>query len=454
VKPSAVIPRGRLVPAPEVAESNSLQNDPRLTLAQRVAAGPHFARSALLSKFLLYVVSETLAGRQEAITEHRIGVAVFGRPVSYRTDDDNIVRNYARQLRRRLGEHFDGIGRSEPMRIDVPVGGYIPLFVDVAAETERNSEAEEKPERSRPILVAQTDERPMAASAPLGDGALTGFMRAVLVLIGILLVASLGWQAKNLFARRELHPNPDRLLWKAIFGGPRNTLIVPSDAGFNLVEDMSHQSFPLSSYIKESFTDSVAKSSSEQALRDLRSQQYTDVVSMQIAMAAARLPEFDPQRIFVRFPRDLQITDLKSDNALIIGSMNANPWAGLIDAKANFHIVSDRDMKGAQIVNTRPIAGEAQAYTSHWNETAHETYALILFLPNLSGSGHVLVVEGLDVAGTQAAAELLFYSSAIAPVLKAAERSDGTLRPFEILVRATSIQSNATGTQIIASRIH
>lgn len=426
-----------------------------MALARRVAAGPHFARSALLSKFLLYVVSETLAGRQEAITEHRIGVAVFGRPISYRTDDDNIVRNYARQLRRRLGEHFDGIGHSEPMRIDIPVGGYIPSFFDVAAEAaERKSDAEEKPKRSRPILIAQTDERPMVASAPLGNNSFATFTRAVLLLMGLLIMAGLGWEARNLLTVRQMHANPNRLLWKAIFGGTRNTLIVPSDAGFNLVEDMSHQSFPLASYIKESFTDSVAKSSSEQALQDLRSQQYTDVVSMQIAIAAARLPEFDPQRTFLRFPRDLQITDLKSDNALIIGSMNANPWAALIDAKANFHIVSDRDMKGAQIVNVRPMPGEAQAYTSHWNETAHETYALILFLPNLSGSGHVLVVEGLDVAGTQAAAELLFYSSSIAPVLKVAERSDGTLRPFEILLRATSIQSNATGTQIIASRIH
>ena len=397
------------------------------------------------------MVSETLAGRQEVITEHRIGVSVFGRPASYRTDDDNIVRNYARQLRKRLGEHFDGIGRSEPMRIDIPVGGYIPTFVEVAAE--RKSETEAEPKRSWPVLATQS-ERPTVVSRPLGSDGIRRFTRTVLILMGFLMMAGLGWEARNLLTVRQLHANPNRLLWKTIFGGPSNTLIVPSDAGFNLVEDMSHQSFPLSSYIKDSFTDSVAKLSSEQALQDLRSQQYTDIVSVEIAMAAARLPEFDPQRVFLRFPRDLQVSDLKSDNALIIGSMNANPWAGLIDAKANFHIVSNRDMKGAQIVNTRPMPGEALAYTSHWNETAHETYALILFLPNLSGSGHVLAVEGLDVAGTQAAAELLFSSSAVAPVLKAAERSDGTLRPFEILLRATSIQSNATGTQIIASRIH
>src|ERR1700758_1031636 len=82
----------------------NLRDDARWRLAQEVVAGPHFARSPLLSKFLLYVVAETLEGREASITEHKIGVAVFDRPASYRTEKDNIVRNYARQLRKRLAE--------------------------------------------------------------------------------------------------------------------------------------------------------------------------------------------------------------------------------------------------------------------------------------------------------------------------------------------------------------
>ena len=103
---------------------------------------------------------------------------------------------------------------------------------------------------------------------------------------------------------------------------------------------------------------------------------------------------------------------------------------------------------------TKPQPGEAATYASHWNEPAHETFALIAFLPNLSGNGHLLVLEGLDVAGTQAAAEMLFHPSAIDPILKRATRPDGSLRNFEVLLRSTSIESNATGTQVIASRIY
>jgi hypothetical protein len=164
--------------------------------------------------------------------------------------------------------------------------------------------------------------------------------------------------------------------------------------------------------------------------------------------------EEDPERVFIRFPRDLRLDDLKNANAVIIGSVSSNPWAAVAEANANFRIVDRPGMQGAAIMNMKPLPGEASSYASHWNEPAHETFALIGFLPNLSGNGHILLLEGLDVAGTQAAAEMLLHPSAIAPILKRASRADGSLRSFEVLLRSTSIESNATGTQVIASRIY
>jgi hypothetical protein len=111
-------------------------------------------------------------------------------------------------------------------------------------------------------------------------------------------------------------------------------------------------------------------------------------------------------------------------------------------------------MNGATIVNMHPAAGEQEMYRSHWGEPAHETFALILLQPNLSGTGYMLLIEGLDIAGTQAASELLFSEVGMAPIVERALRKDGLLRPFEVLVRATSIQSNSAGTEIVASRIH
>ncbi len=102
------------------------EDDPRWQLAQRVVESAQFNKSPRLSTFLLYIVAKSLEGRQNEITEQQIGVHVFGRPAGYRTVDDNIVRNYARQLRKRLTEYFAGEGIDHALRIEVPLGGYLP----------------------------------------------------------------------------------------------------------------------------------------------------------------------------------------------------------------------------------------------------------------------------------------------------------------------------------------
>jgi hypothetical protein len=210
---------------------------------------------------------------------------------------------------------------------------------------------------------------------------------------------------------------------------------------------------PLATYIRGSDDDIPWNTLAPHAAQDLRTQQYTDLVSLQIVALLARRPEYAPQRVLLRFPRDLRVDDLKHANALIIGSASANPWASVGDSATNFHIALSNNMDSAVIVNDRPEKGEQLTYASHWNEPAHETFALIQFLPNLSGSGHLLFIQGFDVAGTEAAAELLFHSRSIAPILRLARRSDGSFRPFEILVRATGIQSNAENAHILATRI-
>jgi hypothetical protein len=98
-------------------------------LLDRILASRHFAKSALLSRFLRYICESHLAGTDSSLTEHHIGVQVFGRSVGYECSDDNIVRNYARQLRNRLDEYFRGEGSEEWLRLQVPRGGYKPIFV-------------------------------------------------------------------------------------------------------------------------------------------------------------------------------------------------------------------------------------------------------------------------------------------------------------------------------------
>lgn len=427
-----------------------LQLNPCWELAQRIVAGPHFARSPLLSRFLLFVVAETLEGRGTEITEHQIGVQVFDRPPDYRTVEDNIVRNYARQLRKRLGDHFAEQGRAETLRIDIPVGGYVPVFLPNAEDG-----------KSEDIPLQSTDSSRASESAPTPEQFTPPRRKRMRILA--IAFSLIGYSAALIaltwfVAQRNSAPSPAKepaaVLWSALFGGSTNSFIVPSDAGFNLIEDLSHQPVPLAEYMAGSYDQLPLAGVDEHSTKDLRTQQFTPFVDLQIATALAHLAENDPQRVSIRFPRDLRLDDLKRANAVIIGSLGSNPWAAMVETSANFRIVYRPGMSGAEIINEKPLPGEDPTYASHWNEPSHETYALIEFLPNLSANGHLLVLEGLDVAGTQAAAEMLLHPSDFDPILKRATRPDGSLRNFEILLRSTSIESNATGTQVVASRIY
>ena len=126
----------------------------RSTLGARAARGRRASLCTLplLSKFLLFVVRETLEGRGDEITEHQIGVQVFDRPPDYRTLEDNIVRSYARQLRKRLAEHFADEGSAEPARIDIPLGGYVPVFFPATSD-KGGAEAAVTPDGSQQVSM-------------------------------------------------------------------------------------------------------------------------------------------------------------------------------------------------------------------------------------------------------------------------------------------------------------
>ena len=87
-----------------------------------------FSRSSSLFAFLFYVVEETLAGRGETLKELVIGDALYSRSTPYDPRIASTVRVEARRLRRKLADYYDREGRADSVRIDLPTGGYRPVF--------------------------------------------------------------------------------------------------------------------------------------------------------------------------------------------------------------------------------------------------------------------------------------------------------------------------------------
>ena len=106
----------------------------------RILSSPELGRSERLKKFLSYTVSETLAGRDDRLKEYTIAIEAFDRDESFDPQTSNIVRVEAGRLRRRLEAYYNGSGRYDAIRIDLPKGGYIPRITTLAGDDRDDSD--------------------------------------------------------------------------------------------------------------------------------------------------------------------------------------------------------------------------------------------------------------------------------------------------------------------------
>jgi serine/threonine-protein kinase len=95
---------------------------------ERVLASRVFQQVDRLKRFLSFIVLETLAGRRHELKEYVVGVQVFGKEESFDPRTDPVVRVQARRLRARLAQYYQEEGPSDEIVIDLPKGGYTPLF--------------------------------------------------------------------------------------------------------------------------------------------------------------------------------------------------------------------------------------------------------------------------------------------------------------------------------------
>src|SRR5260370_16013906 len=94
---------------------------------ERALASAYLSRSERLSRFLRFVVEGHLEGRDNELKESVIDLEVFGNR-DYDSKQDSIVRTEAGRLRARLAEYYGGEGGGEPVIIELPKGGYVPVF--------------------------------------------------------------------------------------------------------------------------------------------------------------------------------------------------------------------------------------------------------------------------------------------------------------------------------------
>ncbi len=134
---------------------------------ERILSSADFNASRRLKSFLRFVVTETLKGNAGQIKAYTIAVTVFGRTHSFDPQTDPVVRIEAGKLRSKLEHFYYARAGKEPIRIDIPKGGYIPTFETLLPDALSGETPEVSDQYESPADFSASPLADMDAAAPL-----------------------------------------------------------------------------------------------------------------------------------------------------------------------------------------------------------------------------------------------------------------------------------------------
>jgi hypothetical protein len=427
--------------------------DSRWMAVERIVASRNFAKSGRLNTFLSYIVRCAIENRPEEISEQQIGIHVFGRSPGYNPAEDNIVRTTARQLRQRLALYYMEEGSADIIRIEVPKGGYIPVF---QSGERRSSDPQIVASESAPVVhehpaIAALPETASTPRKRIGLHIPRGWLNAAaLVVAGAVLALTV----QACISAARLRTSENDALWRTLFSSKQTTLFVPGDAGLNMFNNQAHapRQVALADYIGGKYLYSPKAQSPDFAGAPISSRRYVNIADLQFADRIAALARVHRDNYQIKFPRDMTTADFRNASVILSGAPVYNPWDELFDGHLNFHIVYDGAANNSMYIeNRKPLAGEPSVYTTDWKKV----FGYIALTDNLDNNGKVLLIEGTSHVGVEAAVDFLFNDKKMAPILAKARQSSGEPTNFEVLLDAASPNNSGSGqAEVLATRFY
>ncbi len=380
------------MPRSAVAESPGEKLNPEAIREQleSIVQDPAFRSSKRSIQFLRYVVEKTLSGAADQIKERTIGVEVFGRPPSYDTNEDHIVRTAAGELRKRLAIYYGEEKHRSELRMSLVPGSYIPQFklpepAGAVAEADAGidgtnglaSIAIAEPELKEPLVGSRPAERSW-------KNWYTAFTVAM-----ILLIACFGY----LWLRPQ---SAQALFWRPVVETPGAVLLavgdVPNGPPSSTAGDTT-SSLPI-----------IHKTSSTTV-------PFADAVTTARVLGVLQL---QGKRVMIRREEASSFSDLREGPVVLIGAFN-NEWSLRLTQQLRYSLALDAEkhliyIKDAKNPSLRTWSWATDKSTDDQGAAggpALMDYALISRIWN-SETGHVvIVVGGLYTYGTETAGEFL-----------------------------------------------
>jgi hypothetical protein len=470
----------------------------RFQLDQILASGA-FRGSHRCQEFLSHVVEHALSGDFDGIKERMLGIRIFGRKASFDTNYDSIVRVTASDVRKRLLRYYE-TSPSSTLRIELPLGSYIPEFHhaigrsayssearSVASSVADSSESEELHRRSletgssisgEPAVIAEhgEDARGKTGNALPSSSAPPIRLRFFLLTGAIcLLFFIVGWIVSGFHTRAALHRDLFTIPQYSFYGellGPlgsnagQETKIVlsnpsvflprESDSPNPLIdEDRGRNKVLIPPHVARNLAGGVEDTKVGLPHRYL-SLDTTDYTGLGEAQTA-----FNLQKLFDMLNRSAELTEgrflnwdeARDQNLVLLGARHVTPWTQSDIAAANFTM--EFKTTSNAIDNLHPKPGEQATYVQKFDGRELVDYGLIWMSQSPSGS-RILVLAGLTSTGTAGVGDFFTDPNQMKPIfekLKAASPKSSIPPNWQVLLRITARDDVPLNVSFVALRV-
>jgi serine/threonine-protein kinase len=206
-----------MTPQGSTPELAKVSDEKVLDQLQRILSSKAFRQADRLRRFLTFVVEETVSGRSDRLKEFAVGVEVFGKDTSFDPRNDPIVRVQARRLRAQLTRYYREEGQEEELVIEMPKGGYTPIFRALKSAPPKRPIAPAVVGRNTIRVLPFADHSPAGNQKYFCEGLREEIIHALTGMEGVRLLAS--DQADDAENHYALHNEDSRLSAAIIVSG-------------------------------------------------------------------------------------------------------------------------------------------------------------------------------------------------------------------------------------------
>jgi hypothetical protein len=419
-----------------------------LAQLDRILESSWFRTSQRSSALIRHLVMETLSGRSDELRQRPIAIKVFHRASAFDADADPVVRIAAGDARKRLAQYYDVPEHDGEIRIELPIGSYVPVFRFPNIE----SVVDKRPEPDLSISIVE--EPPISVDASVNSAKIDNqdpnqeshhrsrhrWKKTTLIIAFSALPIALGaW-----FAVRSVRPTPGfDDFWAPVVSAQTQPLISVGDF---LTAQMEFAPNGQRNPNPDSIGGTWKFGENPKFPHSIRALTFDNAVAAsRVAITLATKHRFSE----LRSEADTSFVDLSSRPVILIGSYD-NDWIIRITDKMRFRYQNDTAHHLQWIQDReKPAEKIGLRFADSWPSPTAEDFCIVVRSTDPSTGQIVVIVSGLTYMSTTAASQFASDPKFLNDFARGAPK-DWARKNVEFLIASNRVDGGIGQPRIVA----